>query len=318
METKNQNLKNKAQTYDVIIIGGGAAGISAALWCDELGLNALLLESKRELGGQLLRVYNPIKNHLGVETENGQELRDIFVKQIKGRKFSIEFESKVSEVDLKTKRVFLENGKTFSARALVIATGVRRRKLNIKGEEEFRNHGIIESGKRDAELIGGKRVCIVGGGDAAVENALILSETAAQVFIVHRRSQFSARPEFIGKVQSNKKIKIFTETVLSKILGKTNVESVELRNTTTGETTALPVEAVLLRIGVEPNTELFRDALEFDKSGYIKTEANCQTSLENIFAIGDVANPLSPTVSTAVGTGAVAAKVIYDKINQKL
>ena len=136
--------------YDVIIIGGGAAGISAALWCDELKLNALLLESGAELGGQLLWTHNAIANHLGSPAENGRELRDIFVKQIENRRFIRRWQAEITAVDFSSKSVRLASGENFTAANLIIATGIRRRKLNVEGEEKFEGKGIIESGKRDA------------------------------------------------------------------------------------------------------------------------------------------------------------------------
>lgn len=313
--SKNADLP---QFFDVIIIGGGAAGLSAALWCDELGLNALLLEEKPELGGQLLRVYNPIKNHLGVETENGQILCDIFIKQIAKRAFTINLDGIVSNIDLDVKTIFLANGKVFSAKFLIIATGVRRRKLNIEGEESFKNRGLIESGKRDSKSFAGKNVCIVGGGDAALENALILSETAAQVFLVHRKSDFRARNEFVEKVQSKPNVKIFGETIVTKILGSTKIEAVEVKNLKNEEIFTLAVEGILTRIGVEPNTELFRGKLKLDADGYIAVNGNCETSAENIFAAGDAANRFAPTVSSAVGMGATCVKYIFDKLNKEM
>lgn len=308
-----ENIGNR--NWDVIIIGGGAAGISAALWCDELGLIALLLEAKAELGGQLLRVYNPIKNHLGASAENGLELRNVFLEQIENRKFAVEFESGVSNVDLENKEVFLKNGKIFSAKFLIVATGVCRRQLNIEGEEKFKNRGIIESGKRDQDAVKGKRICIIGGGDAALENALILVETAAQIYLVHRRAEFSARSEFVKKVQSNDKIEVFMETVVTTFLGKKSIESVELHNLKNGQTSNLSVEAVLVRIGIEPNTKPFKEKIKLDESGYIEIDAFCQTNIENVFAIGDAANPSAPTISSAVGMGATAAKAIFKKLN---
>jgi thioredoxin reductase (NADPH) len=318
-KSKVQNPKSEvrsaeAQIFDAIIIGGGAAGLSAALWCDELGLKTLLLEAESEPGGQLLRVYNPIKNHLGAETENGRQLSDKFVRQIKKRNFALRLESRVSFVDLKSKTVSLDGGDRFSAKSLIIATGVRRRKLNVAGESEFQNRGIIESGKRDQRFVAGKNVLIVGGGDAALENASILSETAERVFLVHRRENFRARREFVEKALSNPKIKVLTETIIEEIIGAETVEAVKLKNPATGDSFTLPIEAVLVRIGVEPNSELFRGKLKLDKNGYIEVSATGETSSENVFAIGDIANPLAPTVSSAVGTGATAAKVIFDKL----
>ena len=301
--------------FDVIIIGGGAAGISAALWCAELKLNALLLESGAELGGQLLWTYNPIKNHLGVEANNGRELRNVFVKQIENRAFTVKLNSPIIAADFINKTLSLENGETFSAEYLVIATGVQRRKLNVEGEEDFKSRGIIESGKRDVESVEGKKVCVIGGGDAAYENALILAETASEVTLVMRGKTARARAEFVEAAKGSPKIIILNETNVVKITGGERVASVELENSATRKQSRLSVEAVLLRIGVEPNTEFLRGAINLDENGYIKANHECETDLKGIFAVGDVANPTAPTVSTAVGTGATAVKVIADKLN---
>lgn len=313
-EIKNRKPVQEKSEFDVIIIGGGAAGISAACWCAELGLTALLLESETELGGQLLWTHNSIKNHLGAsEARNGRELRDRFVRQSEAFDFTLRASAKIVAADLENKTVTLQNGENFSAKALVIATGVRRRKLNVEGEEKFTGKGLLESGKRDAEKVSGKIVGIVGGGDAALENALILAETARKILLVHRRKDFRARDEFLDQARQNSKIEIFTESVLSKIGGESAIEFVEINRA--GEFLRLPVDAVLIRAGVEPNTELFRDGkLKFNESGYIKIDSRCETNVADVFAVGDVANPLAPTVSSAVGMGATAAKVIYSKL----
>ena len=299
--------------FDVIIIGGGPAGISAAVWCDELGLSALLLETRAELGGQLLLVYNEIKNHLGVEAKNGREMRDIFVAQAETRRFDHLLDSEVSAIDPAEKTIVLKNGETFSARFFIIATGVRRRKLNVAGEEIFYDKGILESGARDKDAVEGKKVLIVGGGDAAFENALILSETASEITLVHRRSEFRAREEFIEKVENDPKIKILTETVVREIAGTDKLEVVKLENLKNGETFYLPVDAILIRIGVEPNTDFLRGKIELDDNGYVRIDQNCETNVEGIFAVGDVANQNAPTISSAVGTGATAVKIIAQR-----
>jgi thioredoxin reductase (NADPH) len=298
---------------DVIVLGAGAAGLSAALWCDELELKTLVLERQPEIGGQLLRVFNPIENHLGAEVaQNGRELRDRIAKQIERRNFQLRLNVQINSVDLSSKTVFLANGESLSARALVLATGVRRRKLNIIGEIEFRGRGILESGKRDAFLTGRKTVCVIGGGDAAAENALILAKRAAKVYLVHRSREFRARAEFLDKIRENPKIETLTETRVNKILGGEAVEKIELQNRA-GEIFQIAVEAIVIRIGVEPNTELFLEKIELDSGNYIKINSRCETNLENVFAVGDVANPIAPTISSAIGMGATAAKVIFDK-----
>jgi thioredoxin reductase (NADPH) len=300
--------------FDVIIIGGGAAGLSAALWCAELKLETLLLERGAELGGQLLRVYNPVKNHLGVETENGRELLDVFLRQLENYPLTVRLQSEIARVDLGNKSVILAGGETFRARAVIIATGVRRRKLDVEGEEKFAGKGIIESGARDADSVKNKNACVVGGGDAALENALILSETARRVSLVHRRNDFRARAEFVAQVKKNPKIEIFTETAVRGIFGNQTVETVELENLKTQKRIEKNVEAILIRIGVEPNTNFFVENLDLDERGYIKITQNCETNVEAVYAVGDAANPIAPTVSSAVGMGATAAKAIENQL----
>ena len=301
--------------YDVIIIGGGAAGMSAALWCAELNLKTLLLESGAELGGQLLWTHNEIKNHLGIEAADGRELRDVFVRQIADRNYTLKLNSKIIAADYAGKSVSLESGEIFSAGNLIIATGVRRRKLNVEGEEKFQGKGIIESGKRDSDSVVNQRVCIIGGGDAAYENASILAGTAAKVTLVQRGKFSRARVEFVEAAQNNRKIEILTETIVVKITGSERLEAIELENTATKKQTRIAVEAVLLRIGVEPNTEFLLGAIETDENGYVKINHNCETNVRGIYAVGDVANPIAPTVSSAVGTGATAAKAIFAQLN---
>ncbi len=301
--------------YDVVIVGGGVAGLTAALWCDELGLSALVLEEKKELGGQLLWVYNEIKNYPGREAKNGRELRDAFLEQIEKRRFKLLLEAQIAEIDLEKKEILLAGGTRFFARAIVIATGVRRRRLNVAGEAEFTNRGIIESGKKDAAAVKGKNILIVGGGDAAFENALILSETAARVTLAHRRREFSARLEFTEKVKNHPKITVLTETAVTRIAGGERVERVELENSANGETQILAIDAILLRIGVAPNTEKFRGKVELDENGYLEVNRNGETNVKGVFAAGDVANPLSPTLSSAAGMGATAAKAIFSLLN---
>ncbi|MBA4185387.1 MAG: FAD-dependent oxidoreductase [Acidobacteria bacterium] len=299
--------------FDVIIIGGGAAGLSAGLWCAELGLNALLLEANIELGGQLLWIYNSIENHLGSKAENGRELRDVFVRQIENRRFAIRLQSEINDINLEKREVFLSSGEKISARFLIIATGTRRRKLNVEGEEKFKNKGIIESGKRDAKTVKDKEVCVIGGGDAAFENALVLAETASKVTLAHRRKDFRARAEFIEQTQNNQKIKILTETILRKIIGNEQVEAVELEDLNTKERFTVNVQAIIFRVGVEPNTEFLRGRVALDENGYIKINQNCETNVKGVLAVGDVANPLAPTVSSAVGMGATAVKTLFTK-----
>ena len=302
---------------DVIIIGGGPAGLSAAFWCDELGLDALVLEEDDKVGGQLHRVYNPIKNYLGLKAANGRELLAHFSDGLEDADFDLWTNVEIESVDLKAKRIALRSGEELQSISIVIATGVRRRTLGIPGEAEFVGRGIIESATRDAQLFAGKDVCVVGGGDAAAENALLLAEVCPTVTLVHRGKALRARPEFNERLQANHCLTVFKESRVQRILGSDQVEAVEILRAGAIKPFQMAVGGVLVRIGVEPNSELFRGQLQLDEPGYIKTNGDHETSVNNIFAIGDVSSPLGPTISGATGAGATAAKVIASRLGSK-
>src|SRR5687767_3345296 len=189
--------------HDVVIIGAGPAGLSAARWCDELGLDTLVLEQGEEVGGQLLSVHNPIENYLGARAQSGRELRDLFVEQTKTSDFDLWTNVEIESVDLKAKRVVLKSGEDLQSIAMIIATGLRRRQLGLPGETEFESRGIIESAARDREQLAGKDVCVIGGGDAAAENALLLSAVCPTVTLVHRGRKLRARREFTEQLHTN-------------------------------------------------------------------------------------------------------------------
>ncbi|HEX6045472.1 MAG TPA: FAD-dependent oxidoreductase [Pyrinomonadaceae bacterium] len=302
--------------HDVIIIGAGPAGLSAAFWCDELGLDTLVLEQADQIGGQLHRVYNPIHNYLGLKTRNGQELLEHFSRDVDDAEFDLWTGTVIDAVDVRAKRISLRSGEVLQAIAIIIATGVRPRELGIPGEKELTGKGIIESGTRDRDLFAGKDVCVVGGGDAAVENALLLAEVCPTVTVVHRGKKLRARREFAERVQPNNRVTVFTESVLTRIIGDAELEAVEIQRKGGLKPFQLAVRGLLIRIGVEPNTELFRQQLAVDDRGYVSVNSECETSAPMVFAAGDVSNPTAPTISGATGTGATAAKVIAARLNR--
>jgi thioredoxin reductase (NADPH) len=301
--------------HDVIIIGAGPAGLSAAFWCDELGLDTLVLEQAEEIGGQLHRVYNPIKNYLGLETRNGKELLEIFSRNVEDAGFDLWTQVEIEAVDLRARRISLRSGERLQSISIILATGVRPRTLNIPGEKEFVWKGMIESATRDREQFAGQDVCVIGGGDAAVENALLLAEVCPTVTVVHRGRKLRARREFAERLQPNHAITVFTESVVTRIIGGERVEAVEILRKEAIKPFQLAVRGVLVRIGVEPNTELFREQLQSDEQGYLRVNSEQETSVPMVFAIGDVSNPIAPTISGATGAGATAAKVIAARLN---
>jgi thioredoxin reductase (NADPH) len=302
--------------HDVIIIGAGPAGLSAALWCDELGLDTLVLEQSGEVGGQLLSIYNRIENYPGVRVENGRELCASFAEQVKDADFDLWTEVEIESVDLRARRIALRSGEDLQAISIIIATGVRRRQLNVPGETELKGRGVMASGVRDRDQFAGKDVCVVGGGDAAAENALLLAEICPTVTIVHRGEKLRARPAFVERLRGEHCITVFTNSELRRIIGEQEVEGVEIMRGGALKPFQMAVQGVLVRIGVEPNTELFREQLHVDERGYIVVTGEQETSVGNVFAVGDVSNPLAPTISGATGAGATAAKIISTRLQQ--
>jgi thioredoxin reductase (NADPH) len=262
--------------YDVVIIGAGPAGLSAAFWCDELGLDTLLLEKSDSVGGQV----------------------------------------QLESVDLKSKCVSLQSGEQLKTISIILATGVRRRELGIPGEREFIGKGIIESAARDRDQFAGRDVCIIGGGDSAAENALALAEVCATVTLVHRGKTLRARREFVEKLQTDHRVTVFTESQVTRIMGRDQLEAVEIKRKEGLKPFQVAVGGVLVRIGVVPNSELFKDQIPLDEAGYIRVQSTQETTQPFVFAIGDVANPLAPTVSGATGSGATAAKVIASRLTR--
>lgn len=303
--------------HDVIIIGAGPGGLSAALWCDELGLDALVLEHEESTGGQLHIIHNPIENYLGVKTANGAEFLERISADVANADFDLWTQTSIEAVDLNAKKLQLKSGESLQAIAIIIATGVRRRTLGIPGESEFIGKGIMQSGKRDRDLFRGKDVCVIGGGDAAVENALLLSDVCATVTLVHRGKRLRARREMLEQLQTNHCATTFTESVVTRILGDEEVEAVEVLRKDGLKPFQIAVKGVLIRIGVEPNTELFANQLQLDEQRYVVTNGQQETTVPMVFAVGDVSNPLAPTISGAVGAGATAAKVISARLNAR-
>jgi thioredoxin reductase (NADPH) len=300
---------------DVIIIGAGPAGLSAALWCDELGLDTLVLEQSDQVGGQLNSIFGPVENYPGVRAKNGREFLERFSERVRDADFDLWTNAAVESVDVKAKRVRLQSGEELQSISLIVATGVRRRQLGIPGEQEFNGQGIIESASRDRELFAGKDVCVIGGGDAAAENALLLAEVCPTVTLVHRSKALKARPTFAQQLQGQHCITVFPESVVTSILGDKEVEAVEILRKDALKPFQMAVQGVVIRIGVEPNTELFRDQLQLDDEGYVVISSQHETNVPNVFAIGDVSNPVAPTISSGAGSGATAAKVIASRLN---
>lgn len=314
ISTLESRIENTKTSFDVCIIGAGPAGLSAALWCDELGLRAVVLERRREIGGQLLWVHNRIENHLGARAANGRELRERFAQQIEEAKFDLRVGINIQNICLDKKRLEIADGETIHARSVVIATGLSRKTLGVPGEAEFAGRGMMESATGDRASFAGRDVCVVGGGDSAVENALLLAEVCRSVALVHRGEALRARPQFVKRLNNSPLVRVYLRSRIERIIGDEEVEAVRIVNSEGCAATELKAHGVLVRIGYEPNTKMFRGELKLNAENYISVSNEGETNIRDVFAVGDVANPLAPTISGAVGAGATAAKVIASRL----
>jgi thioredoxin reductase (NADPH) len=292
--------------HDLLIIGGGPAGLTAALYGARGGLDTVVLEMGAP-GGQA-GLTDRIENYPGFpEGINGMELAMKFAEQ--ARRFGARIEmTTVQGVELngEIKKAFTGSGE-FTARAVIIASGAHPRPLGVPGEEEFRGRGVSYCATCDGAFFRDKKVAVVGGGDSAVEEALFLTRFASQVTIIHRRDALRATKVLQERARDNPKISFCWNTVVTRIKGEEKVGSLELKDVNSGATREEAFDGVFIFIGLEPNTGFLKGALTLDSQGYIVTRENLATSIPGVFAAGDVRAKDFRQVSTAVGDGAVAA-----------
>lgn len=300
--------------YDVVIVGGGPAGISAAIWCKRLGIQHLLVEENAFLGGQLVHVHNEIIDYPGIITKNGKELQRLLVNHVEIAKCSILLGYQLASLNCDRKEIVLEQEKNkcvIHYKYLIIATGSSQRTLSVPGEREMLNRGEVYSATKDKAVFKGKRVAIIGGGDRAFEGAILLAEAGAEVFLLHRSSHYRARKTFQDKVYASATIQQIKNASVTAIQGEQKVEAITY--TKNGLSYELKVDAVLLRIGVQPNTSFIRGQIEMNKEGYVLVDKLGRTNNPSVFAIGDVCNsPNYSSISVSVGQGMAAAKHISE------
>lgn len=273
-------------------------------------MTSLILERAEELYGQLRWINGPIRNYPGVNVRNGAEFIELLDRSVAEWSVKVITGASIETVDCVSQTVSLADGRVYTGEAIFIATGIRRRTLGVPGELEFQGKGILRSGTGEREMVKGKRVVVVGGGDAAAENALLLSEHAERVLLVHRRNRLTARKEFQDRIFSTPNIELVLESEIARIGGTDRIKWVDIKSRI-GDRSRIEAEYLIARIGVTPNTEVLNSQLATDSQGYILVDQLGKTNIEGVYAIGDVANPISPTIATAVGMGATAAKSAF-------
>jgi thioredoxin reductase (NADPH) len=296
----------ETKIYEVIIIGGGPAGLTAGLYTSRSRFNTLLIEIGL-LGGQMTTT-EVIENYPGFpQGINGDELSRLMEEQAK--RFGLEVVSEeVVEVKLEGERKLVKTDEsTYLCEALIICTGTEYRKLGIPGEKEFTGKGVSYCATCDGAFFKDSQIVVVGGGDSALTEALFLTKFAKELTIIHRRDALRGTKIYQERVLSNPKIKMLWNSVVQRIKGDSIVRSIVIKNVKTGEIDEFNTEGVFLFVGVSPRTQFLKNLITFDEAGYIVTDENCETSIKGIFAAGDCRKRLLRQIATAVGDGATAA-----------
>ncbi len=291
----------------VAILGSGPAGLTAALYCARAELQPLVITGV-PAGGQLL-VTTDVENYPGFPNGvQGPELIDLMRRQ--AAKFGAEYvDDNVTSVDFAHRpfRVATGSNGTVRADAVIVATGANARWLGLPSEERLKGHGISACATCDGFFFKGKRLAVVGGGDTAMEEALFLTNFAEHVTIVHRRDQFRASPIMADRARSHPKISCLFDHEVVEVLGTETVEGLRLRHTQTGANRELAVGGLFVAIGHDPATALFRGVLDLDAQGYVKVHDHTRTTVEGVFAAGDVHDRHYRQAVTAAGSGCMAA-----------
>ncbi len=297
---------------DLVIIGGGPAGLTAAIYGKRAGLSTLVIE-KGVLGGAICTTEE-IENWPGVKHATGPELGEMFKEHALALKAEF-LEAEVNSIkeNGNSKIVSTDKG-DFEAKALIIATGASFRKLGCPGEAEFTGKGVSYCATCDGAFFEDLEVAVIGGGNTAVEEAGYLTQFASKVYIVHRRDKFRADQVAVDRALANPKIQPVWDSTVEEIAGDEMVEKVVLKNIKTGAISEIPVSGVFMFVGNTPNADLVKDLVETEKGGWVKTNERMATSMKGLFAAGDLRDKSLRQVVTAAGDGAVAAMSAYEYI----
>jgi thioredoxin reductase (NADPH) len=292
---------------DVIVIGSGPAGLTAALYTARANLNPLLITGN-EIGGQV-SITNEVENYPGFpDGTTGPELVQLMQKQAERFGTRIEIDQ-VTKVDFSQGSSFrlATNSQEYQAKAVIVCTGATPRRLGAPGEDEMIGKGVSFCATCDGFFFRGKDVVVVGGGDSALEEGLFLTRFVNSVRVIHRRDQLRAGPTLQRRAKDNEKVSFIWDTVVEEIAGDHAVESVKVKNVKTEEQSELPTDGVFIYIGHYPNSELFKGQLDMDEAGYLITDKFMRTSVPGVFAAGEIQDAHFRQVATSVGQGCAAA-----------
>jgi thioredoxin reductase (NADPH) len=301
--------------YDLIIIGAGPAGMSAAIYASRGGLKVAMIE-KEVPGGKVMKTGD-IENWPGVELIKGPDLAYEMFNH--SQKFGAEYlYGNVIDIidDGKIKKIKTAEGVFYEAYAVIIATGTKERKIGIKGEDEFYGKGVSYCAVCDGALYKNKPIAVVGGGNSALEESLFLTRFASKIYLIHRRDEFRAEEIIVNKVRNNKIIELKLKYIPLEIIGDDNVKQIVIKNVETNEVETLEVSAVFPFIGLDPESRFAARLNIINDRGYIVANSDMETSIKGIYAAGDVLDKNLRQIVTASSDGAIAASKAIHYIDE--
>ena len=290
--------------HDIIVIGGGPAGLTAAIYACRAGKTVLVLE-KDALGGQI--TWSPkVENYPAVPSISGTDLGNRMTEQAMELGAEVEIEEVTRIEDLgDVKRVYCEFGAEYEGRAVILATGARPRMLGIEREADLVGSGVGYCAVCDGAFFQGQPVAVNGGGNSALQDAMLLSETCSRVYLVHRRNSFRGEEKLVETLRAKDNVEFVLNAVITELLGEDELSGIRVEQN--GESRILEVSGLFVAIGHEPNNGAFAELMELDRQGYAASGEDCRTKTEGIFVAGDCRSKKIRQLTTAVGDGAIAA-----------
>ncbi|MEG0035039.1 MAG: FAD-dependent oxidoreductase [Oscillospiraceae bacterium] len=304
------------QTYDIIIIGAGCAGMTAALYARRAGKTVLLLEGQT-FGGQI--AFSPkVENYPAVPTISGEALSNALFEQATGQGAQAELETVMEIIINGNEKTIVTDYGRHTCRALIIATGMKHRHMGLAREDELIGSGISYCAVCDGVFFRDKDVAVFGGGDTALQDALILAEYCTSVTIIHRRNEFRGEKWLVDSLKKRAKVRFMLENIVTELSGEAKLSSLTLTNTVNGEKTLLPVDGLFVAIGQLPQTELVKNIVKTDDAGFVIADESCHTSTAGVFVAGDCRTKHIRQLTTAASDGAVAALAACEFIDRSL